>query len=166
MRYALCQAIRRVLIDELPAGTLSKRAVTQLGTVRCEYPWLEHRRTAVVRGPTGTAWWTFGGLCANAAIGAALQQQGIPVGRVDNFEIPVDAECKPSDLEAAVEAVRKADPSRMMSPVDDRAIDDLKFSVCLPRDLAVRELEVRLTDAPAIRAVLAEPVTFVTAGAG
>lgn len=120
----------------------------------------------MVRGPTGTAWWTFGGLCANAAIGEALSAQGIPVGRVDNFQIPIDDECKPAVLEAAVAAVRGADPIHMMSPVDDRAIDDMKFSVCLPRDLAVRELQVRLTDNSAIAAVLAEPVAYVTAGAG
>ncbi len=66
-----------------------------------------------------------------------------------------------SNLSNEYPYIQKSDPHD--SP-PARLAPNLKFSVGLPRDLGVRELEGRLTDAPAIRAVLAEPVAFVTAG--
>jgi len=46
-------------------------------------------------------------------------------------------------------------------PISDEAIRELKFSVCLPRDVAQRALELRLADEPAIRSIFAEPVRYV-----
>jgi hypothetical protein len=48
----------------------------------------------------------------------------------------------------------------MNTPIEERTIDDLKFSVCLPKTIAIRELQERMTDREAIRAVLNEPVIF------
>jgi len=160
--YRLCQAIRRVLIDEPPAGELSKRAAAQLVRVRGDYAGLERDRTVVLRTSSGIAWWTFGGLCANAAIGGALRRHGIDVGAPDNFQIPLSDGVDTRVLEAAVEAVRKEDPALLRTPIEEKALVDLKFSVCLPKALGVRELQERLTDRAAIRAVLEEPVAWRT----
>lgn len=45
--------------------------------------------------------------------------------------------------------------------VPDGAIDGLKFSECLPREVGRHELSERLRDDDAARACLAEPVRFV-----
>jgi ATP-dependent Lhr-like helicase len=160
--YRLCQAIRRVLAQEQPAGEMSKRAVAQLGRVRGDYVGLEPDRTVVLRSSNGVAWWTFGGLCANAAIAGALRRRGIDVGAPDNFQIPLDDAAAPHVLAAAVEAVRSEDPGQMLTPIEEKALADLKFSVCLPKTLGVRELQERLTDRAAIRAVLSEPAAWKT----
>ena len=46
----------------------------------------------------------------------------------------------------------------MATPIDEKAIEDLKFSVCLPEKIAVGMLEERLTDRRGIAAVQAEAV--------
>ena len=76
IRFAVCQAIREVLLGaELP-GSLSKRAETELADVRSEFAWLEAGATSVVRDPAGEVrWWTFGGLHANGALAAQLYHQ-------------------------------------------------------------------------------------------
>jgi len=45
--------------------------------------------------------------------------------------------------------------------IDAEAVSALKFSDCLPRAMATRMLEIRSSDLPAIRAVLAEPTRRV-----
>lgn len=71
----------------------------------------------------------------------------------------------PSDdlarLRAVVTSVSDEERGAMKTPVSEEAIERLKFSVCLPKDLAVHMLETRLTDQAAIQAVLREPIRGV-----
>lgn len=46
--------------------------------------------------------------------------------------------------------------------MDESAIDGLKFSECLPRDLALQMLEQRLSDPDAVRSVLESQVRLVS----
>lgn len=46
--------------------------------------------------------------------------------------------------------------------VDESAIEGLKFSECLPRDLALQMLEQRLSDPDAVRSVLESQVRLVS----
>jgi hypothetical protein len=95
-----------------------------------------------------------------------LRSFGITVGRVDNLSIKL-SEGSPRAVEEAVTRARGADPTQMATPIEEKTIDDLKFSVCLPHDVAVSMLQRRMTDHEAIRAVLSEPVEFLrTAGSG
>ena len=61
-------------------------------------------------------------------------------------------------IEQAIKQVAAADLEGMATPVDDKTLDDLKFSVCLPRQIATDMLRRRMTDRAAIRSVLSEPV--------
>jgi ATP-dependent helicase Lhr and Lhr-like helicase len=45
--------------------------------------------------------------------------------------------------------------------VDERAIEGLKFSACLPTDMALEMLGKRLTDVPGARRIVSESVKFV-----
>lgn len=161
MSYALCQAIKRVLVGEAPAGKLSQRATAKLEELRDEHAWLEREGTVVVRTPLALNWWTFGGLCANAAIAAALRDQGLAVGRPDNFRIQLDPDIDSRAVEAAIDQMRTFDLTTMQTPIEEKTIEDLKFSVCLPDHLAKGLLRERLTDRPGIRGVLSQPLRFV-----
>ncbi len=50
----------------------------------------------------------------------------------------------------------------LRSPVNDRALEGLKFSNCLPEDLARKELTLRMTDAAGIGRVLEQSFRTVT----
>jgi ATP-dependent helicase Lhr and Lhr-like helicase len=62
-----------------------------------------------------------------------------------------------------LKTVRAGDVSRMRAAVDEQAIEGLKFSACVPRELALDMLQSRLSDAPSIAQVLQQPVRFVWA---
>ena len=141
LRYSLCQAIQRVLAGEEPGAVLSKRGEEQLVQTRSEVPWLTAESTHLVRsGDDRLLWWTFAGLLANSAIAESIRGQNIQVGKVDNFIIALDADAPRDRLDVALRAVRVIDPSTLRTPVSDRAIDELKFSECLPGPLARKAL--------------------------
>ncbi|MBI2567263.1 MAG: DEAD/DEAH box helicase [Candidatus Schekmanbacteria bacterium] len=163
LHYAFCQAIRRVLAGTTPGGgRLSKRAEDRLARVRLDFRWLAEGKTAIVGDGTGhLTWWTFAGLLANAALAAELAKGGLSVGRPDNFRIPIQAMHGAAVVASAVAALREIPAGDFASPVQEKVIDDLKFSVCLPMGIAMRMLEERLTDREAVRAVLAQETHFV-----
>jgi len=153
LHYALCQAIHTVLLGSDPGATLSKRAREHLATVRAEFSFLEEGRTVLVNEPTGASWWTFGGLGANAPLAAALRKHGVTAAKPDNLRIRVEGPSGAAAMTKAIEAIRAESPASMATPIDEKAIDNLKFSVCLPEPIAVGLLEERLTDRRGIAAV-------------
>jgi ATP-dependent Lhr-like helicase len=161
--YALCQAIRRVLAGSTPNVNISKRSTAKLAEIRQDFDWVDPHRTTVVRQPAGSfLWWTFGGLGANAALAGHLRNFGIPAADPDNLAIPIRDGTDGQKLEEAIRHLGDDDPGQMAAPVNTNAIHELKFSTCVPLTIATRMLAERLTDRPAIRAVLAEPVTYLT----
>ena len=67
-----------------------------------------------------------------------------------------------TDIEGFVTELRQTPPEALLPEIDADAITSLKFSDCLPRDLAHRMLQVRAMDAAGVRTVFSEPVRFVT----
>ena len=57
--------------------------------------------------------------------------------------------------------MRAEDPSTLQIPVSFEAIEQLKFSACLPIELAKRVLELRLADVHALQKTLTEHVRYV-----
>ncbi|MBI2569076.1 MAG: DEAD/DEAH box helicase [Candidatus Schekmanbacteria bacterium] len=163
LQYPFCQAIKRVLAGQDPKrGHLSRRAQERLAVVRKEYGWLREGRTALVRDGRGRLhWWTFAGLCANAALGAALGRRALAVGRADNFRIPIESDDSDAAVGSIAAMLAACESEELRSPVQEKSIDDLKFSACLPRSLAIQMLEERLTDRLGISAVLGEEVDRV-----
>lgn len=162
LHYELCQAIRRVLLGNDPAGTISERARLYLAAVRDEYTWLDADHSVVCRDAAGAAWWTFAGLRANAAMADYLRRHGVDASKADNFRIQLGDEALGTELEGEIQHLRKADPQNMRTPIEEKTIEALKFSECLPRELAVAELQDRLTDRPGISKALSQPVRFVS----
>ena len=63
------------------------------------------------------------------------------------------------EFDDALASLSRLADDEFLSDIDADAVNALKFSDCLPRDMATRMLQRRLSDLPAIRAVLAEPMT-------
>jgi hypothetical protein len=63
-----------------------------------------------------------------------------------------------------VDGLRGADPGGLVAPVSEQAIDGLKFSECLPRDLAARVVRARLADAKEVSEMLDRATRTVVAG--
>lgn len=163
IRYELCQAMRDVLLGaELPA-TLSQRAVQTLHELRQDFEWLDATSTAIMRKKDGVRWWTFGGLYANAAIAARLKAEHAYAVAPNNLAIKIAGESSDSAIANAIHAIRALDAEMLVPEVTAKALDGLKFSACLPTELARQVLQRRMADSGAVRRVLAEPVRLVAA---
>lgn len=163
LSFELCQSVKRLLADCWTRGCWSRRAREYINGTRHAYPWLRSESTVAVQTAGGPCeWWTFGGSRANAALAWALhRQRGKPVSH-NTFVIKFDASDTLQDAEAAIAAVRRLNPSETFASVEESAIDGLKFSQCLPRELALEMLRRRLQDPEATAQVLAQPVRFVS----
>jgi ATP-dependent helicase Lhr and Lhr-like helicase len=60
--------------------------------------------------------------------------------------------------------LRGADPGNLVAPACEQAIDGLKFSECLPRDLAARVVRARLADGRSVAGVLGRATRTVVTG--
>ena len=106
-------------------------------------------------------WWTFGGKRANATLARQLAAEINSKVRHDSFTLTFESTVTPHDLERAIETVRQQDAVTMRPAVDEAAIDGLKFSACLPIDMATELLVRRMCDAKATERVLRAPVRIV-----
>lgn len=160
--FRLSQAIKRILATNEPSGHWSRRATERMGQIRQEFPWLEPGSTvALLSGDGKVEWWTFGGNRANATLARQLAQQTGSQVTHDSFTLTFESEVKLQDVERAIGAIRQHDVANMRPAVDEAAIDGLKFSECLPIELATEMLERRLQDPDATRRILEEHVRFL-----
>jgi ATP-dependent Lhr-like helicase len=65
-------------------------------------------------------------------------------------------------IEIASKTLQDRDSVNMCPEVEEEAIEGLKFSACLPREMAVHLLGKRLQDPYAVRRTLRERVRFVS----
>jgi ATP-dependent Lhr-like helicase len=80
----------------------------------------------------------------------------------DGFTLTFNESLKPSDVENAVNKLRQRDVASLWPAVDPRAVEGLKFSECLPMDLALEMLASRLKDGPAVTHVLQQALRCVS----
>ena len=160
--FRLSQSIKHLLATEVNADCWSRRATGRIAEIRLEYPWLQTDSSAAVQAGDGeTEWWTFGGSRANATLARELARETQHKVNHDSFTLTFHSSLKLQDVEQAINTIRPRDVTGMYPAVDEAAIDGLKFSECLPNDLAIEMLERRLQDTEATRHILEEDVRFV-----
>ncbi len=80
----------------------------------------------------------------------------------DSFTVTFEAYVSRNTLKLALGELRAHDVNEMSVAVEEHAIEGLKFSECLPRDLALDMLRTRLCDSPAVQYILEQPVRYVS----
>jgi ATP-dependent Lhr-like helicase len=108
-------------------------------------------------------WWTFAGARANASLAASLGAAGIRVARHDNFSITTAGEAAAA-VHGAIAQLRSGELPVHLPAISDDALEGLKFSVCLPDQLARTVLEQRAHDEEAVRWVKQAPTRLVSEG--
>jgi ATP-dependent Lhr-like helicase len=153
----IARGVRDVLLGSDPPGvTLSQRAHQRLEQLRAEHPWVRPDTTTLVVDGRGRArWWTFAGWRANLWLAQAATDLRHDVVAIDALTIALDSGTTLEQLHQAVlDATEK--PIDLTSWVTDEAIDGLKFSECLPRNLATEVITRRLADPDSTARVLRE----------
>lgn len=156
--FVLCRAVRDVLREGLDPALLTKRGKTKLEELREEFAFLPEQGTALVQdAPSRVRWWTWAGLRANAALADGLTAAGNRVFSRDNFSVVVRAQSA-LEVSAAIERLKASAPGPEPTSLVDEAIDGLKFSACVPEDLARAMLRRRLSDPVGFATTLTDPV--------
>lgn len=160
--YRMSQAIKRILAVDEDRECWSRRAKDRISEIHQEFAWLRADATVAILAGSGEAeWWTFGGNRANATLARELAEETRSKVSHDSFTLTFESALKLQDVEQAIGAIRQHAAAEMRPVVDEAAIDGLKFSECLPIDLATEMLERRLQDQVSTRRVLEEQVRFV-----
>jgi len=163
LEFALCQTMRLLLAGEEASPQWSRRAQSKVGELREEHSFVNAEgATLLSRPPSGAEWWTFAGTRANATLAGELSR--MCGGRVDHDALAVTVEGAEglSVIERAVRELCSRDPLSMTPTIEEAALEGLKFSQCLPKDLALATLAARLRDVAAVRAVLSQPLRIVS----
>ncbi len=108
-------------------------------------------------------WWTFAGFRANLTIVTKLSELAQSPVRLDNLALRFDAVVRLEDAERAIRELRSVDPQTLCPSIDERALVGLKFSACLPTELATQMLAERLADVEGASGVLKQDVKIVLA---
>lgn len=160
--FQLCQAMQHLLATDDHRKTWSQRARQQIEAVRAEFRWLDADGTVVVADRQGgAAWWTFAGMGANATLAHELAPAIHNHICHDSFSVTFEPPISFNTLEQALAELRTRNVNLLRPVVDERAIEGLKFSECLPHDLALDMLRARLCDPAATSSALHRPLRFV-----
>ena len=161
LRFELCRAIRQVLVDGNLDVELTRRARAKRDELRDAFSWVDSTGTAVVRDKAGNnRWWTFAGLRANTMLGELIGTLRLPKSREDNLAIRLGEGASVEDLTRTLDH-GDVDGEGNVFPVTDAAVDALKFSACLPRELASRTLRERGSDWNGVRTCRQESIRQV-----
>jgi ATP-dependent Lhr-like helicase len=163
LSFEIAQSIRNVLASDRVTDRWSRRATSQVKSLREKAPWAQEGSTAVVSTDETTIWWTFGGAKANAAIAARFRELGCRGVDHDSLSVTIGVSSSPEHLHSCVESICRCVPGEFRVPVLDEAFEELKFSTCLPRDRGMQVLESRLSDYDALERLFLEPVRYVRA---
>jgi ATP-dependent Lhr-like helicase len=160
----MCQSIRHLLAGDADSAMWSRRARQQIHDLRQTCVWLDEHGTIVVRDKHGAAeWWTFAGSRANATLAHVLSRATQSAVDHNSFTLTFESHIARQTLEQALGELRAGDVRQMRAAVDEQAMAGLKFSACLPHELALDMLQSRLSDLPSVQWVQQQPVRFIGA---
>jgi ATP-dependent Lhr-like helicase len=158
LSYPLCQRMRKLLAEEGDREGWSGRAREAVQTARVEFPWVSMDATTMINDRhRDLKWWTFAGRAANAGLAAAIGRRIPNAATFDNLSVTIENGLEIEEFDDALASLSRLADDEFLSDIDAEAVNALKFSDCLPREMATRMLQRRSSDLPAIRAVLAEP---------
>ncbi len=161
--FRLCQSMKHLLASDDDCELWSTRSRKRIHEVRQEFMWLDPDGTVVVSAENDEPeWWTFAGTGANATLAYELSRVTKSHVTHDSFTVTFESHVSLQTIAPALAELRARDVSELRGPVDEHAMQGLKFSECLPRDLALDMLRSRLCDPPATSCVLEQSIRFVT----
>ncbi len=160
--FRLCQSIREILAAEETFEYWSKRTRSKMEKLREDFAWLEAAGFSVATTTrAGLEWWTCAGGRANACLGQALGALLETTVSWDNMAVRCAGNHRLEDVDRALVELRGRTPEAIEPAFDERAVDGLKFSDCLPCELARQTLRSRLADREGVRTILTQPVKYV-----
>jgi ATP-dependent Lhr-like helicase len=162
MSSEVARAHHDILAGRLPDVDFSRRARSALGGVREDHRFVargEGFRTYLVREAESLAWWTFGGFTANSMLAGGLADLVVRDAPVADLMLRLRPEADARQLRAALDQ-RREQLMAAAYEVDDRAVENLKFSAAVPVELARDTVSKRLADPEGVRQAVDVPMAI------
>ncbi len=141
LSYELCQAMRRVLMDDAADPAWSQRATAVMTSLRADYTFLDDSPAPIVEAPDRITWWTFAGGGANALLGQMLGSELGEKVVATNTSIRLEGAAAKSGVAVREVLARWRDEARPTLQDGQRFAEGAakarisKFQVCLPEKL-------------------------------
>ena len=158
LSHEICQSIRSLLASDANDDRWSERCCSQFRELRDGYLWAINDSTALIQESNGEIrWWTFAGGIANHLLGDALKRNFGSDGGNLSIRFP-----STTTLEEITEAIDQIEPNDLEAAPGVEAIENLKFSECLPPEIAALVFTSRFSDKRAVEKVFQEPRRVVS----
>ena len=155
LSYRISQAIRDVLSGKEVSARWSTRARERISELRNTYYFVDRTNDAVVVASESRQleWYTFAGNMINQAIAGSLIRHGYDDVKADDFRIQV---LSTIDHQKLIETIRHLTAAGVIETflVPDEFLDQLKFSECLPKQMAESIVKSRCLNSGHIDSVL------------
>lgn len=160
LSYELCQAMRRVLMDDAGDPAWSQRATAVMTTLRADHTFLDDSPAPIVEAPDRITWWTFAGGGANALLGQML---GAELGEkvvATNTSIRLEGAAAKSGVAVRDVLARWREEARPTLEDGQRFAEGAakarisKFQVCLPEKLFAELVVEKSVDLDGARKVV------------
>jgi ATP-dependent Lhr-like helicase len=139
----------------VPECSLSRRAASKLDEIRDRLPFIDGTAVPVVDDGAGRIRiWTFAGARANASIGQAL-----PGSRASSDDFCIDI--RSGDARSLIDTLSGLNPIALSQPLSEQMNRDLKFSQCLPAELASSIIAARILDKKGIQSTLSRKKVII-----
>lgn len=160
--FEICQAVKRILATTEVRSGWSSRATSRIEAARQELSWIETgNKTFLVQGKGGQTWWTFAGARANGVFSSVLSEALSLNVKADDFTIRFSGDISVTAVAKAIETLSSSGILEYACPLDERAIEGLKFAEALPMELALQSLRERMNDPDAISSLLSASLQLV-----
>ena len=131
LSFELCQSITRVLSREGEPVIFSSRALDLMDELHEVYDWVEPEKTFLISYEYDlVVWWTFAGKMINSAVADSLALEADKVTS-DNLSVSFSRVVDKDSLKSRILSLLDQ-PDQLSIPLDEKFVDELKFSECLP----------------------------------
>lgn len=157
--FDVTRGMREVLLGRNPTGVvLTRRATEALDGLRAQRSSdVDADNLVIRRDDQGDwRWWTWAGAAANRTLAAWGHHFISPRQRIGSESVRLQRDLSVSDIRHGLAAMRALEAPRPQPAVDVRAVSGLKFSVALPKELAVQTISARIGNLAKATAVLDE----------
>lgn len=143
LHFKMCQAINDVVSSDEVYPWLSTRAKDLLESLREEFGWAQSGKTIILHDGSGNAtWWTFAGRLFNSTVAHSIASKADHVSS-DNFAVEFQGVGNIEKLIQRVKAFLGQELDELTAILDDKFIQELKFSECLSEGNRSVELAAR-----------------------
>ncbi len=142
LQFAMCQSIQRVLASDDAYSWLSNRAAELLESLKQEFDWVEDGKTLITYTEDNVTWWTFGGRLFNSTASHLFASESDQV-KSDNLAVEFIGVIDRDNLIKRIRGFLQESFDQLPAILDERFVEELKFSECLSEELAAKELSCR-----------------------